>query len=689
MLPKLPDSLHNLLQHLLSESTFLAYRGAVVSDLSKKALELLLYGEGLVAKADTTFHTCQWSQGVLSSHLVLDRTAAETIHLLPPPHAGAAVVVGGSKSNNSLYGILNHCKTNMGSRELMVWLRQPLVNLEAILRRQNAVAALVEDSLGRDRLRDEGLAGMSGIDLDKLGARLMQRISGGTGALEVLYKMYLLATQQIPILMESLTDLLHESVEDSMLLSCTAGLTRCLDELVGSTSLTGLAETIIDFDKAPREYMIKPTFDERLSELAEELEQTHSDLEDCHATMTKTWQSASGQSSQVRLEDDGSEFRLPDANSIKILQSSLGNQVTVTKVLKNGVHFVTEELAQLGEQKRILMEEYENVQRSIVEKCMETACSYAPVLERLSALVSELDILASLAHVAAYNSNGYCKPLLSDSEEDGLGIELKQARHPCVELQEGVEFIPNDISLVFGSSSFLLVTGPNMGGKSTYIRSLGAIVTLAQIGSYVPCKSAKINIVHHILARVGAGDAQDRGISTFMAEMLESSSILNKATKRSLIIIDELGRGTSTYDGYGLASAISNYILERVGCMTVFATHFHELTALEQEHKHVKNCHVSAATTHAGLSFLYEVKDGPCLESFGIQVAEMAHMPQSVIVDAKRRAKELEKFEYRKKRKESTAEQDAFRAKFKAIPFDTLSVGEKRNAIQQLLTESQ
>ena len=163
-----------LFRSLLSESTFLAYRGAVVSDLSKKALELLLYGEGLVAKADTTFHTCQWSQGVLSSHLVLDRTAAETIHLLPPPHAGAAVVVGGSKSNNSLYGILNHCKTNMGSRELMVWLRQPLVNLEAILRRQNAVAALVEDSLGRDRLRDEGLAGMSGIDLDKLGARLMQ-----------------------------------------------------------------------------------------------------------------------------------------------------------------------------------------------------------------------------------------------------------------------------------------------------------------------------------------------------------------------------------------------------------------------------------------------------------------------------------------------------------------------------------
>jgi len=228
---------------------------------------------------------------------------------------------------------------------------------------------------------------------------------------------------------------------------------------------------------------------------------------------------------------------------------------------------------------------------------------------------------------------------MTDSDEDGAGIRLEKCRHPCVELQENIDYIANDINLTFPNAQ-LLVSGPNMGGKSVYIRSLGAIVCMAQIGSYVPCASASINICHTILARVGAGDLQERGISTFMAEMLESSAILRAATKRSLIIIDELGRGTSTFDGYGLARAILEFLMDRVGCIVVFATHFHELTTLPR----VQNSHVTARKGSQGLTFLYQVKPGPCLESFGIQVAEMAHIPRVVIDDAKKRASELEDF---------------------------------------------
>jgi DNA mismatch repair protein MSH2 len=403
--------------------------------------------------------------------------------------------------------------------------------------------------------------------------------------------------------------------------------------------------------------------------------------------MNEEWTRVSGKEHQVRLEslDNGDyQFRLPNTNDAKLLQARFQHTVFVHRLLKNGVYFSTKELRQLATKQQDLIAEYDKHQRSIVADAMKVAATYVPVLERVSSLVSQLDVLCSLAHVAAYSPTGYCKPILTDGDEDGLGIELKGARHPCVELQDSMEYIPNDISLIFGESNFLMVTGPNMGGKSTYIRALGAIVTLAQIGAYVPCTFAKINIVHHILARVGAGDVQNSGISTFMAEMLEASSILRTATKRSLIIIDELGRGTSTFDGYGLAKAISEYIVDDIGCMTVFATHFHELTSLEDRRAMVKNCHVTAATDPTnGLTFMYEVKPGPCLESFGIQVAELASMPASVVADAKRRAKTLENFGSHKRKKVVTG--NDVETRFRQVPLGGMNAEEKKQAMLQFV----
>jgi len=427
--------------------------------------------------ADDFVQACQVQAGVLDSHLVLDRTAASAIHLWPPPNAGQAIVTGGQRHNNSLLGLLSQpLQTRMGRRLLESWLRQPLVNLDQIVQRQDAVALLVQHGVGRDALRDQGLRSLASVDLIKLANQLGHYAANeedGTAfgstrsALQALYQLYLVASQKIPLLVELLQSALpadsDEATVPRLVQELSTGLTKVAAELQRSVDL---AEAVLDLDQAPREFLVQASYKDELNDIQVELQQVQNEVEECHAEMNEVWAQAAGvpNTNAVRLESCGDgdldwQFRLTNTNDSKILQNQLGDTVKVHKLLKNGVYFSTKELRQLACKKQDLVAEYDRHQRQVVCDAMKVVATYHPVLERASECVAMLDVLCALAHTAAYSPHGYCRPVMTDGEEDGLGVELKGARHPCVELQENMEYIPNDISLIFGKSSFLFVTG--------------------------------------------------------------------------------------------------------------------------------------------------------------------------------------------------------------------------------------
>ncbi|RVX75327.1 DNA mismatch repair protein msh-2 [Exophiala mesophila] len=575
----------------------------------------------------------------LSQYMKLDAAALRALNLMPGPRDGS--------KNMSLFGLLNHCKTPIGGRLLSQWLKQPLMSLEEIEKRQQLIEAFVTDTELRQTMQEEHLRSIP--DLYRLAKKFQRKLAN----LEDVVRTY-----QVVIRLPGFIDALETVVDEQYQIPLESSYTSKFKELSNFLGkLAEMVETTVDLDALDRhEFIIKPEFDDGLRVIRAKLDDVRHQMDVEHRRAGKDLNQ--DLEKKLFLENHrvhGYCFRLTRTEASCIRNKPKYKEISTQK---NGVYFTTDTLQSLRREHDQLSSTYNRTQTNLVSEVVTVAASYVPVIEQLAGIIAHLDVVVSLAHVSVHAPTAYVRPKM---HARGQGdTVLKEARHPCMEAQDDISFITNDVELRREKSRFLIITGPNMGGKSTYIRTIGCIALMAQIGCFVPCTEAELTIFDCILARVGASDSQLKGVSTFMAEMLETANILKSATRDSLIIIDELGRGTSTYDGFGLAWAISEEIVNKIGAFGCFATHFHELTALAEKFPNsVKNLHVVAfvgdqqnggdaevdpKSKRREVTLLYRVEPGVSDQSFGIHVAELVRFPEKVVNMARQKAEELEDF---------------------------------------------
>ena len=325
------------------------------------------------------------------------------------------------------------------------------------------------------------------------------------------------------------------------------------------------------------------------------------------------------------------------------------------QTLKNAERFITPELKVFEDKALSARERALAREKILYDALLDALMPFIPAMQSCAVALAELDVLANFAERA--ETLNWCCPTLTDA----AGIEIQDGRHPVVEQVASHPFVPNDISLQ-GAHRMLMITGPNMGGKSTYMRQTALIVLLAHIGSFVPARAAVIGVVDRVFTRIGASDDLASGRSTFMVEMTETANILHNATAQSLVLMDEIGRGTSTFDGLSLAFACAHHLAQGIRAYTLFATHYFELTSLSDEISAVKNVHLDAAEYGDKIVFLHKVQAGPANQSYGIQVAQLAGVPRSVIARAKEKLQELEQVAYQRGAAQSvvSSQQDLF-----------------------------
>lgn len=519
------------------------------------------------------------------------------------------------EKKGSLLWVLDNTKTAMGKRLIRNWIEQPLLNYSAIVRRQDAVEELYSSTV----LLDTQMTSLSQMyDIE----RIMTRIVYGTANAKELRTLSL----TVDCLAQIKAGL--SGVRSKM-------LTDIYNEIDLLDDINSLIKTAITEDPplTVREGgMIKKGYNAELDSLHDILDNG----KDYLAAIEREEQEKTGIKKLKIGYNRVFGYYIEVSNSFK-------EQVPETYIRKqtlaNCERYITQELKELeskvlGAQERIVRIEFElfsAIRNKIADELQRVRTT--------ARAIARLDVLCSLAFAAV--QNGYCRPEVDTSEV----IMIKDGRHPVVEkMLDSAPFVPNDTYLDCSSSRTAIITGPNMAGKSTYMRQVAIIVLMAQIGSFVPASSARIGIVDKIFTRVGASDDLAAGQSTFMLEMTEVADILKNATKKSLIVFDEIGRGTSTYDGMSIARAVLEYTADKkkLGAKTLFATHYHELTELEKTVDGVKNYSTSVKKRGDDITFLRRIVKGPADGSYGIEVALLAGVPKAVVENAKGILKTLE-----------------------------------------------
>ena len=523
-------------------------------------------------------------------------------------------MANGSKKG-SLLSIVDKTSTAAGSRKLKNWLENPLLDINEIKKRQEIVGDFVKHYFEKS---DVKTSLKEVYDLERISTKVSYNIVSPKELLNLKKTL-----KQIPQIKNILKGFDSEKLVD---------IANNIDEL----------EDLYDFlEKTIHEEAGQTVKDGNVIKLGfnEELD---------------SYKNASKNGNKVLLEIEEREKNRTGIKNLKVGYNKIfGYFIEISKVglksvdptelgyhrkqtLSNCERFISEELKQVEEHIVNSKTKIEELELQLFQEVKIKIHEYIPRLQRVANTLSDIDVFVSLSDVA--EEYGYVKPEFNDNNV----IDIVDGRHPIVERNVSADsYISNDCK-VEKDENILLITGPNMSGKSTYMRQLALIVILAQIGSFVPASSASLPIFDKIFTRIGASDDLAGGKSTFMVEMIEAKNALVESTANSLLIFDEIGRGTSTYDGIALAQSILEYINNTIKCKTLFSTHYHELTKLENITEGIKNIHVSAKEDHGKLIFLYKINEGPIEKSYGIHVAQLAHLPNDVINGANKILKELE-----------------------------------------------